>query len=53
MNFKLEDGGVVRLDDGAHIPDAPSNPENSKRAMIAAGRGLTMRRIKKRPRRTL
>ena len=25
MNFKLRDGGVIRLDDGAHIPDAPSN----------------------------
>lgn len=25
MNFKLKDGGVIRLDDGAHIPDNPAN----------------------------
>lgn len=25
LNFKLKDGGVIRLDDGAHVPDAPDN----------------------------
>lgn len=25
MNFKLTDRGVIRIDDGAHIPDNPSN----------------------------